>query len=92
MPKPVIDLTQGGACESCDNKVVCSVCGKPPTPDDLLAYAPSGDHDHLVMRNGHLGREAHGRLLCAGHFKEDWLKFYPTLPWPNGTDTKTPAL
>lgn len=66
--KPIIDLTRGGDCPSCDTAVVCCNCGVGPTPQDPLSYAPAGDHDHLVMYHGSLGREAHGRFQCAKHY------------------------
>jgi hypothetical protein len=59
------------------------------TEQVMLYYMPSGDHDHLVMRDGRLGREGHGRLGCMEHYKADWINTYPGATWPSELDTPT---
>lgn len=89
MPKQVVDLTAGGICDACDAEKACAVCKVPMSEEVQLYYAPSGDHDHLVMRNGRLGREAHGQFMCAPHYKVDFEKTYPGEIWSIEPVTKT---
>jgi hypothetical protein len=83
--KETVNLTGGGSCENCDDQSRCCVCGKEPTVEDPLYYAQSGDHDHLVNRDGALVLEAHGRLMCEEHYLADAKKMgisKKDLGWP----------
>jgi hypothetical protein len=69
--KSTINIAAGGECEECDTEAKCCVCGKEASREEPLFYAQSGDHDHLVSREGALVLEAHGRLMCEEHYLAD---------------------
>jgi hypothetical protein len=81
--KPVVDLTSGGACDLCGPSNACYVC---KATGVALWYAQTGDHTHLVILEGKLGREAHGKLLCASHYADDFNQAYPSEPVPAFTN------
>jgi hypothetical protein len=81
MAKRVIDLTTGGTCELCRPQGICAGCGKGFTESEMY-YAQTGDHDHLVMKDGRLGREAYGQAMCGPCYNKDYALVYPSEPVP----------